>query len=127
MKYFHCLVLPAFLLLPFTSLSAQTPALPSNEISADLGACSVELNVTDPDHKPVYGAKVDARVQYGPFSVKKLDLEAFTDANGRLTISHLPATLKKPLIIYITRADKGQIVEFKPETHCQAHFDVVLY
>src|SRR5271166_4264868 len=49
-----------------------------SEISADLGACSALITVTGADSKPIYSAKVNTRIRYGPLGVKKLDLEAFT-------------------------------------------------
>ncbi len=102
-----------------------TPAIPA-EISADLGSCSALIRVTGADSKPVYAAKVTTRIRYGAFGVKRLDLEAFTDADGQLTITHLPEVLKKPMYIHVTKDDKDQMVEFKPSERCKATFDVQL-
>jgi hypothetical protein len=99
---------------------------PPSEISADLGPCSALLTVTDGDGKPVYGAKMTARVQYGFAGVKKLDLEAYTGADGKVKITRLPESLKKPMIIHIGKDEKADQVEFKPSIHCNATFDVVL-
>jgi hypothetical protein len=103
--------------------SAGAPA----EISADLGSCSALITVTDADAKPVYGAKVTARVQYGMMGVKKLDLEAYTGADGKLKIDRLPETLKKPLVIHIEKDGKSNQVEFNPGLRCRATFDVQLH
>ena len=100
---------------------------PLAEISADLGACSALLTVTGPDGKPVYSARVTARVQYGMMGVKKLDLEAFTGADGRLKIVRLPDSLKKPLVIHVGKDSLQEVVEFKPEERCHAEFDVHLH
>jgi hypothetical protein len=116
----------SFWMIP-ASTGAQSQTPPPNEISADLGECSATLTVTSPDGKPVYGAKMQARVQYGVMGVKRLDLEAYTDANGHLKITHLPLTLKKPLYIHVQKADKEQILNFRPESGCEARFNVVLY
>jgi hypothetical protein len=99
----------------------------ANEISADLGPCSADLFAAAPDGKPVYGAAVTTRIQYGLMGVKKLDLSAYTDSKGHLKITNLPLTLKKPLYIHIQKQDKEQIVSFKPEESCKATFKVVLY
>jgi len=96
------------------------------EISADLGPCSALIIVTDSDSKPIYGAKVTTRIQYGAFGVKKLDLEAYSGADGRIKITNLPETLKKPMYIHIAKDDKQEIVEFKPELQCRATFKVQL-
>ncbi|HEY3705648.1 MAG TPA: hypothetical protein VGL22_11340 [Terracidiphilus sp.] len=120
------LVLLLLLSSPFPRMAhAQTEAPPA-EISADLGPCSALIAVTDAGAKPVYGAKVSARVQYGMMGVKKLDLEAFTGADGKLKITRLPDTLKKPLIIHIDKDGKADQVEFKPGVQCHATFDVQL-
>jgi hypothetical protein len=105
--------------------STSTAATPG-EISADLGPCSALIIVTDSDSKPNYGAKVTTRIQYGAFGVKKLDLEAYSGADGRIKITNLPETLKKPMYIHIAKDDKQEIVEFKPELQCRATFKVQL-
>jgi hypothetical protein len=105
----------------------STPAaIAPSEISADLGPCSALMIVTDSDSKPIYGAKITTRIQYGPFGVKKLDLEAYTGVDGQLRITKLPETLKKPMYIHIAKDDKQEVEEFKPEIQCHATFKVQL-
>jgi hypothetical protein len=103
----------------------QSPPEPA-EISADLGPCSALITVTGVDSKPIYGAKITARVQHGIMGVKKLDLEAYTGPDGKLKITHLPEALKKPMIIHVGKDGKGDQVEFKPAQRCDATFDVEL-
>jgi hypothetical protein len=105
--------------------SAADAASPA-EISADLGSCSALITVTGIDMKPIYAAKLTTRIRYGLMGVKKLDLEAFTGTNGQVKITNLPEILKKPMYIYINKDDKQEIVEFKPEVHCRATFNVQL-
>jgi hypothetical protein len=109
---------------PHTVAAQSQPA--SAEISADLGPCSALITVTNADSKPVYGAKITARVQYGVMGVKKLDLEAFTGSDGKVKITRLPESLKKPMVIHVDKDGKGDQVEFKPAQHCRATFDVQL-
>jgi hypothetical protein len=97
------------------------------ELSADLGSCSALIAVTGTDSKPVYAAKITTRVHYGAFAVKKLDLEAFTGADGRLKITHLPETLKRPMTIYILKDDLEETVDFMPSLQCHATFNVQLH
>lgn len=104
---------------------AAQPA-PVNEISADLGKCSAQIRVTGVDTKPVFAAKVTAQVQHGFVGVKRLDLEAFTDQDGQVKISGIPASLKKPLLIRIAKQGSELLVEFKPDQNCHAVFNVVL-
>jgi len=96
------------------------------EISADLGACSALLIVTGADSKPVYGAKISTRIHYGLMGAKRLDLEAITGFQGRVKMTHLPETLKKPVYIHISKGDLGETVEFKPDQRCHAVFNVQL-
>jgi hypothetical protein len=105
--------------------SAQSAAPPA-EISADLGPCSAHLTVTETNGKPVYAAKITARVLYGPFSVKKLDLSAFTGADGQLTITHLPEIRKKTMTIYIRNDNDEVAVDFTPSSSCHSSFSVQL-
>jgi hypothetical protein len=58
--------------------------------------------------------------------VKRLDLEAFTGADGQVRITHLPQALKKPMYIHISKDDKEELVEFKPNVRCRATFNVQL-
>lgn len=106
-------------------IAQDTPPVPA-VISADLGSCSATIHVTGADSKPVYAAKVTTRIRYGAFGVKRLDLEAFTGADGQVKITHLPEVLKKPMYIHVTKDNKDEMVEFKPSERCEATFDVQL-
>lgn len=123
------LVVPVLVVSLFTVAShiaaSQSQAI-SAEISADLGPCSALITVTGADSRPIYGAKITARVRYGAMGVKKLDLEAFTGSDGKVKITRLPESLKKPMIIRVEKDDKGDQVEFKPAERCHATFDVQL-
>jgi hypothetical protein len=116
-----------FLVPTFARSQSASEPPPPNEISADLGYCSAAFTVTGIDSKPVYGAKIATRVQYGLMGVKRLDLEAYTGPDGHVKITHLPLVLKKPMYIHITKGDKEQIVEFHPDRACESHFDVILH
>jgi hypothetical protein len=100
--------------------------LPESEVSADLGPCSALLIVTGSDSKPIYLAKMTTRIQYGPLGIKRLDLEAYTGVDGRLNITKLPETLKKPMFIHIAKEGRAEMVEFKPDLRCHATFEVQL-
>jgi len=108
-----------------SSQSAAVAPVPA-EISADLGTCSALITVTGGDLKPVYAAKMTTHIRYGPFGTKKLDLEAFTGADGQLKITNLPEVLKKPMYIYIGKDGKQEMVEFRPDLRCHATFAVEL-
>ncbi len=105
--------------------TSQSQAVPG-EISADLGPCSAAITVTGADSKPIYAAKITARVQYGVMGIRKLDLEAYTGPDGKLKITRLPESLKKPMVIHVSKDEKGDQVEFNPAQGCHATFEVQL-
>jgi hypothetical protein len=127
------LAFTALLLLPLvvscprpTQAQSAPQAIPPTEISADLGTCSALITVTDANSRPIYAAKVATRIHYGMMGVKRLDLEAATSPNGQVKITSLPESLKKPMFIIVSKDDREQTVEFKPELRCHATFDVQL-
>jgi len=130
MRSLFLTILPLFNLAAFCAPSSTgqsaTVAPVSAEISADLGTCSALITVTGSDFKPVYAAKMTPRIRYGPLGVKKLDLEAFTGADGQLKITNLPEAVKKPMYIYISKDGKQEMVEFRPDLRCHATFTVEL-
>jgi hypothetical protein len=101
-------------------------AVPPTEISADLGTCSALFNVTGADSKPIYSAKISTRIHSGVMGLKKLDLETYTSANGQAKFVGLPEVPKKPVYFYVSKDDKLETVEFMPDVHCRATFDVTL-
>ena len=82
--------------------------------------------MTGADSKPIYNAKISTRIHYGVDGLKKLDLETYTSANGQVKIVKLPEVPKKPMYIYVSKDDKMETVEFMPDVHCRATYDVVL-
>jgi hypothetical protein len=118
------LLVSLFVLCPRMNRAQSTPAIAA--ISAGLGNCSALVVATGADSKPLYGAKVAARVQYGMMGMKKLDLEAYTGVDGKLKIADLPATLKRPMRIHVSKDDKDEMVEFDPEKNCHATLNVQL-
>ena len=101
-------------------------AVPPAEISADLGPCSAHITVTGTDAKPIYAAKITARVLYGPFSVKKLDLTAYTGADGQVRSPTCRRSAKKTMTIYIRNTDDEVAVDFTPSSNCHSSFSVQL-
>jgi hypothetical protein len=129
LKPMRRLVVPVLLfmlsIVATDTATSQSQAVPG-EISADLGPCSAAITVTGADSKPIYAVKITARVQYGVMGIKRLDLEAYTGPDGKLKITRLPESLKKPMVIHVNKDDKGDQVEFKPAQSCHATFDIQL-
>ena len=115
-----------------TSAQAQPPAqTPSPDdvpvIDGGSGACSIDLNVTDTDGKPVYAARIDMHLAYGFAGAHKLDLGVYTNAQGKARFTGLPIKVRKPPIEF--RAKKGDqigVATMDPMVECQAKHDIVL-
>ncbi len=91
------------------------------------GPCSVELTVTDAAGKPVYAAIIKVHMAYGFAGIKKLDLEAGTNWDGKVKFTGLPAKVRNPPLEF--HASKDQLVGvaiYNPATECQAKHDVMM-
>ena len=104
---------------------AEEPIAPT-EISADLGGCSALIMVTGSNAKPIFNAKVSTRIRYGLFGAKKLDLEVYTSASGQVKIVGLPESPKRPIFFQISKGERSQTLEFKPDSTCQTVSNVQL-
>lgn len=127
--FLSALLLCSLLVIPLQPASAQdgaAAAVAPTEISAELGTCSALITVTGADSKPIFNAKIATRIHYGLMGVKKLDLETYTNSNGQAKIVKLPEFPKKAVFINISKGDKLETVEFEPDVHCTATFDVQL-
>jgi len=116
------------------SLTAQvqTPPQPQQAqdvpvIDGESGPCSVELTVLDANGAPVFSAVVKVHVAYGFHGLHKLDLSAYTNAQGRTKFKGLPARAYKPPVEF--RASKDTLTgmaAYNPETECEARHEIVM-
>lgn len=91
------------------------------------GPCSLELTVTTSDSKPVYAATVKVHIAYGFAGIRKLDLEAGTNADGKVKFTGLPSRVRRPPLEF--QATKGQLVgmaTYNPDAECKARHDIIL-
>jgi hypothetical protein len=85
------------------------------------GPCSLELTIHDVDAKPVYAATVKVHVAYGFGGVRKLDLEAGTNADGKVKFTGLPARVRRPPLEFHVSKDKLEgLATYDPATECDA-------
>ena len=95
---------------------AQVPVM-----NGGAGPCSLDLTITDVDAKPIYAATVKVHVAYGFGGVRKLDLEAGTNSDGKLKFTGLPERVRRPPLEF--QASKGKlfgIATVDPSTECEA-------
>jgi hypothetical protein len=95
-------------------------------IDGGAGPCSLELVVTA-DSKPVYAAAVKVHIAYGFGGVRKLDLEASTNIDGKVKFIGLPSRVRRPPLEF--QASKDQLLgtaTYDPDSECQAKHDIAL-
>jgi hypothetical protein len=113
--------------LPFSEAQAQA----SNEqvpiIQGGAGPCSLELTVRGADGKPVYAATVKVHIKYGFGGMRRLDLEAGTNSDGKVKFAGLPDRVQRlPLEFHASKDDFMGTGLFDPSTECQARHDITL-
>src|SRR6266853_3407238 len=60
------------------------------------GPCSLELTLIGADGKPVYAATLKVHIAYGFGGIRRLDLEAGTNSEGKVKFTGLPARVHRP-------------------------------
>src|SRR5215469_12471277 len=132
MKLRSCVLALAVSFLSFAStLPEQQPTpSPAQEIptiDGNAGPCSVEFTVTDGQAKGVYAATVKVHMAYGFGGVRKLDLEAGTNSDGKVRFKGLPAKVHNPPLEFrATKDDLTGLATVNPATECQAKHDIIL-
>jgi hypothetical protein len=110
---------------PSSSATQPVPEVPVMDGGA--GSCELQLTVTTADNKPVYDAKVTVHIAYGFGGFHKLDLEAGTNAKGKVKFTGLPPRVRRPPLEF--QASKDQLVgvlKYDPATECHAQHAITL-
>ena len=96
-------------------------------INGGAGSCSVEFTVNDQAGKPVYAAEVKIHLVYGFYGLRKLDLTAFTNEQGRVNFTGLPARVYRGPLEFAAKKE-GHIgsVKWDPVDGCQVKKTIVL-
>jgi hypothetical protein len=104
-----------------------TPAQEVPAIDGGIGPCSIDLTVTDGYAKPVYAATVKVHIAYGFGGIRKLDLEAGTNSDGKVKFKGLPVKVRNPpLEFHASKDDLIGLANYDPATECQARHDIIL-
>lgn len=113
------------LLALITAASAQSNPVPV--IDGALGPCSLELTISGADAKPVYNATVKVHIAYGMGGFHHLDLQAGTNADGKVKFTGLPIKVHHPPLEFNAAKDQleGEI-DYDPSAECHAQHDVKL-
>jgi hypothetical protein len=75
-------------------------------MDGEAGPCSVAFTVTDIKGAPIYDARIRVHIAYGLMGVRRLDLEAATNVDGKTQFKGLPEKVKGSTLIF--RASQGK-------------------
>jgi len=119
-----CSILVAVALL---SAQAQSPNEKTPVMDGGAGPCSLELTVLGADGKPVYAATIKVHIAYGFGGIRRLDLEAGTNSEGKGKFTGLPARVRRPPLEFRASKDAFEgIAAYDPLAECQAKHDITL-
>jgi len=88
-------------------------------MDGEAGPCSVAFTVTDAKGAPVYDARIRVHIEYGFAGVRRLDLEAATNVDGKTQFKGLPKKVKGGILYF--RASQGKLegsATYDPEKNC---------
>ena len=118
-----------FILVLATPLLSRAQAPNENVpvIQGGAGPCSIELIVRGADGKPVYAATVKVHVKYGFGGMRRLDLEAGTNSDGKVKFAGLPYRVQRPpLEFHASKDEVTGVAVFDPSTECNAKREIAL-
>ena len=120
-----CSILVAVPLLSRAQAPAPSETVPV--IQGGVGRCSLDLTVLGADGKPVYAATVRVHVKYGFGGMRRLDLEAGTNSDGKVKFAGLPARVQRPPLEFHASKEMFEgVASFDPSTECHASRDLKL-
>jgi hypothetical protein len=126
---FLAILLSAMELASIEALSAapQPAAEKVPVMDGGAGPCSLELTVTGPDGKPVYAAILKVHIAYGFGGIRKLDLEAGINSDGKVKFTGLPARVRRPpLEFHASKDDLEGVAAYDPSDQCETTHDITL-
>jgi len=96
-------------------------------MDGEAGPCSVAFTVTDVNRTPVYDARIRVHIEYGFAGVRRLDLEAATNIDGKTQFKGLPKKVKGGILYF--RAAQGNregSANYDPEKSCGGKTDPIV-
>jgi hypothetical protein len=83
--------------------------------------------VNGADGKPAYAATVKVHIAYGFGGIRRLDLEAGTNSDGKVKFTGLPARVHRPPLEFHASKDEFEgVAPYDHSTECQAKHDLTL-
>jgi hypothetical protein len=96
-------------------------------MDGEAGPCSVAFTVSDMNGAPVYDARIRVHIEYGFAGVRRLDLEAATNIDGKTQFKGLPKKVKGGTLNF--RAAQGKregSATYDPEKSCGGESDSIV-
>jgi hypothetical protein len=127
-----CIILLAGLAGPLSATQSQSEQQAAAQkvpvMDGEAGPCSLQVTVTDPDGKPVYAATIKVHMAYGFGGIRRLDLEAGTNADGKAKFVGLPSRVRRPPLEFKASKDQMEgVATYDPAKECQAQHDIRLH
>ena len=120
-----CSILVAVPLLSEAQAQSHNEKVPV--IQGGAGPCSIELTVMGANGKPVYAATVKVHIAYGFGGMRRLDLEAGTNSDGKVKFTDLPRRVVRPPLEFHALKDEFEgVAAYDPSTEYQAKHDITL-
>ena len=88
-------------------------------MDGEAGPCAISFTVTDIKGAPVYDARIRVHIAYGLMGVRRLDLEAATNVDGKTQFKGLPEKVKGGTLMF--RAVRGKLegsATYDPAKNC---------
>ena len=127
------LIFAGFLAVGSLQLRSHTPPSTSATqqkvpvMDGGAGPCSLELTVNGIDGKPAYAATIKVHIAYGFAGIRRLDLEAGTNSDGKVKFTGLPARVHRPPLEFnASKDDLSGTTTYDPSTECQAKHEIAL-
>jgi hypothetical protein len=96
-------------------------------MDGEAGPCSVAFTVTDVKGAPVYDARIRVHIAYGFAGVRRLDLEAATNVDGKTQFKGLPEKVKGGTLLF--RASQGKqdgSAAYDPTKNCNGQQSAIV-
>jgi hypothetical protein len=96
-------------------------------MDGESGPCSIAFTVTDAKGAPVYDARIRVRMSYGFMRVRRLDLEAATNVDGKTQFKGLPEKVKGGMLTF--RASQGKregLATYDPAKNCSGQLSSIV-
>jgi hypothetical protein len=110
------------------SESQQTPNPHDIPVmDGEAGPCTVAFTVTDATGTPVYDARIRVHVEYGFAGVRRLDLEAATNVDGKTQFKGLPKKVKGGILHFqALQGKRTGSATYDPEKSCGGETDSIV-